>query len=68
VEAGYPVAEAVATATSVAADYVGIAGVTGAVRAGLAADLLVVDGDLAADSGALDRPVAVLVRGVAVLG
>ena len=68
VEAGYPVAEAVATATSVAAEYVGLAGVTGAVRPGLAADLLVVDGDLATDPGALDRPVALLVRGVTVLG
>jgi imidazolonepropionase-like amidohydrolase len=68
VEAGYPVPEAVATATSVASEYVGLAGVTGAVRAGLAADLLVVDGDLATDPGALDRPVAVLVRGATVLG
>ena len=68
VEAGYPVAEAVATATSVASEYVGLAGVTGAVRAGLAADLLVVDGDLATDPGALDRPVAVLIRGATVLG
>ena len=68
VEAGYPVAEAVATATSVAAEHVGLAGVTGAVRAGLAADLLVVDGDLATDPTALDRPVAVLVRGANVLG
>jgi imidazolonepropionase-like amidohydrolase len=34
VEAGYPVAEAVATATSVASEYVGLAGVTGAVRLG----------------------------------
>ena len=68
VEAGFPVAEALATATSVAAEYLGLAGVTGAVRAGLAADLLVVDGDLAADPAALDRPVAVLVRGAAVSG
>lgn len=68
VEAGYPVAEAVATATSVAAEHVGLAGVTGAVRAGLAADLLVVDGDLATDPTALVRPVAVLVRGANVLG
>jgi imidazolonepropionase-like amidohydrolase len=68
VEAGYPIKEAVATATSVAAEYVGLTGVTGAVRVGLAADLLVVDGDLATDPGALDRPVAVLVRGATVLG
>jgi len=68
VEAGYPIAEAVATATSVAAEHLGLAGVIGAVRAGLAADLLVVDGDLATDLGALDRPVAVLIRGGTVLG
>ena len=68
VAAGYPVAEAVATATSVAADFVGLAGVIGAVRAGLDADLLVVDGDLASDPDALVRPVAVLVRGTAVFG
>jgi imidazolonepropionase-like amidohydrolase len=68
VEAGYPVAEAAATATSVASQHVGLAGVTGALRAGLAADLLVVDGDLATDPGALDRPIAVLVRGATVLG
>jgi imidazolonepropionase-like amidohydrolase len=64
VEAGYPVAEAVATATSVASEYVDLAG---AVRAGLSADLLIVDGDLATDPGALDRPVAVLIRGATVL-
>jgi imidazolonepropionase-like amidohydrolase len=67
VEAGYPVAEAVATATSVASEYVDLAGLTGAVRAGLSADLLIVDGDLATDPGALDRPVAVLIRGATVL-
>jgi hypothetical protein len=37
------------------------------VRAGLSADLLIVDGDLATDPGALDRPVAVLIRGATVL-
>jgi imidazolonepropionase-like amidohydrolase len=68
VEAGYPVAEAVATATSVASEYVGLAGVTGAVRPGLSVDLLIVDGDLATDPGALDRPVAVLIRRATVLG
>ena len=67
-EAGYPVAEAVATATSVAADHVGLAGTTGAVRAGLAADLLIVEGDVALDPSALARPVAGLVRGCAVSG
>jgi imidazolonepropionase-like amidohydrolase len=63
VEAGYPVAEALATATSVAADHLGLAGVTGALQPGLAADVLVVDGDLAVDPSALGRPVVVLLRG-----
>ena len=65
VEAGFPVAEALATATSIAADYLGLAEVTGSLRPGLAADLLVVDGDLATDIAALGRPHAVLVRGAA---
>ncbi|HEX5090604.1 MAG TPA: amidohydrolase family protein [Nocardioides sp.] len=63
VAAGYPVAEALATATSGAATSCGLGSVTGALRPGLAADLLVVDGDVATDPGALRRPVAVLVRG-----
>ena len=66
VAAGYPIADALATATSVAADDLGLTDVTGRVRAGLAADLLVVDGDLASDPEALGRPVAVLVRGTQV--
>jgi imidazolonepropionase-like amidohydrolase len=63
VEAGYPVAEALATATSEAAAELGLREVTGRLRAGLSADLLVVDGDVAADPEALGRPVAVVVRG-----
>jgi imidazolonepropionase-like amidohydrolase len=64
VAAGYPVAEALATATSGAADSCGLASVTGSLRPGLAADLLVVDGDVAAEPEALLRPLAVLVRGL----
>ena len=63
VEAGFPVAEALATVTSTAAGFLGLAEVTGSLRPGLAADLLVVDGDLTTDITALARPVAVLVRG-----
>jgi imidazolonepropionase-like amidohydrolase len=63
VEAGFPVAEALATATSAAADELGLGSVTGRLRPGLAADLLVVDGDVAHDAEALARPVAVVVRG-----
>jgi imidazolonepropionase-like amidohydrolase len=63
VAAGYPVAEALATATSGAAESCGLGTVTGSLRTGLAADLLVVDGDVAADAEALLRPVAVWLRG-----
>jgi imidazolonepropionase-like amidohydrolase len=63
VEAGFTVAEALATATSLAAEHLGLADVTGALRPGLAADLLVVEGDLSTDPEALGQPVAVLVRG-----
>jgi imidazolonepropionase-like amidohydrolase len=66
VAAGYPVADALATATSVAADDLGLADLTGRLRAGLAADLLVVDGDLSTDPEALAHPVAVVVRGAQV--
>ena len=62
-EAGYSMADALATATSVAAAVCGLGEVTGRLRAGLAADLLVVDGDLRDDPDALGRTVGVLVRG-----
>ena len=63
VAAGYALAEALATATSGAADSCGLGDVTGRLAPGLAADLLVVDGDLSQDPKALLRPVAVLIRG-----
>jgi imidazolonepropionase-like amidohydrolase len=44
----------------------GLTSVTGRLHPGLAADLLVVDGDVRADHDALRRPVAVYVPGVAV--
>ncbi|MFL6108229.1 MAG: amidohydrolase family protein [Marmoricola sp.] len=64
VEAGYPVAEALRTATSIAAQECGLSEVTGSLRAGLAADVLVVDGDVEHEPSALGRPVLVLVGGV----
>ena len=64
VPAGYPMAEALATATSLAAEACGLAEVTGSLRAGLAADVLVVDGDLSTGPDALRAPVLVLARGV----
>jgi imidazolonepropionase-like amidohydrolase len=61
-----PVAHALATATSYAAEVLGLGSVTGRLRPGFAADLLVVDGDVRADHDVLGRPVAVYVRGVGV--
>jgi imidazolonepropionase-like amidohydrolase len=60
---GYSPAEALATATSGAADVCGLGETTGRLAAGYAADLLVVDGDLRRDMEALGRPVSVHVRG-----
>lgn len=62
-DAGYTHAEALTTATSVAADDCGLGGTTGRLAPGLAADLLVVDGDLARDLQVLGQPAAVWVRG-----
>ena len=66
VTGGYPVEEALAAGTSGAADACGVGDVTGRLAAGYDADLLVADGDLAADPAGLGRPQAVLVRGVLV--
>jgi imidazolonepropionase-like amidohydrolase len=68
VTAGWPPAAALSTATGGGADACGIGSVTGRLRPGLAADLLVVDGDLRSDVDALRRPTAVLVRGVDAVG
>jgi imidazolonepropionase-like amidohydrolase len=67
VDAGYPVDEALAAATSVAAETCGLAGTTGRLATGLAADLLVVDGDLAQDPARLATPREVVVRGGSVV-
>ena len=61
--AAIPLEEALTSATSYAADVLGLATVTGRLCTGLAADLLVVDGDVRADPTTLGRPLAVLVRG-----
>ena len=63
VEGGYPVAEALAAATSVAAAACGLDGETGRLANGCAADVLVVDGDLEADVSVLGAPRAVIARG-----
>lgn len=62
--AGFTAAEALRTATAGAAAACGLEAVTGALRPGRSADLLVVDGDLRTDLEALRRPVTVLARGV----
>lgn len=64
VDSGCPVDEALATATSLAADACGLSGTTGRLRVGCDADLLVVEGDLKTDVAALRRPVSVRRAGV----
>ena len=68
VEGGYPVAEALAAATSVAAQACGLGSKTGRLAAGFAADILVVDGDLAQDPSVLSTPRQVLIRGTPMAG
>jgi imidazolonepropionase-like amidohydrolase len=63
VQAGYAVADAIAAATSVAAEACGLEGETGRLAAGCAADILVVDGDLTEDVSLLGSPRAVWIRG-----
>jgi imidazolonepropionase-like amidohydrolase len=65
-EAGVSTVQALASATSVAADDCGLTDATGRLAPGLAADLLVVEGDLETDLDALGRPQAVWVRGTSV--
>ncbi len=62
-DAGYSMASALATATSGAADVFGLGETTGRLKPGLAADLLVVDGDPTRQPQALGSVVTVLVRG-----
>jgi imidazolonepropionase-like amidohydrolase len=55
--------EALAACTALAAESLRLAGETGRLRPGLAADLVAVDGDPATDVGALERVRAVFARG-----
>jgi imidazolonepropionase-like amidohydrolase len=66
VRGGWPVDAALETATSAAAHECDVP--AGRLLAGRLADLLVVDGDLSTDVGALARPVRVWVGGVPVAG
>jgi imidazolonepropionase-like amidohydrolase len=64
---GLPAEAAVATATSGAAAACGLAGTTGRLRPGMAADLIVVDGDVQRDVLALTRIRDVVLRGRSVV-
>ncbi|MER6347676.1 amidohydrolase family protein [Streptomyces sp. NPDC001595] len=64
VAGGVPADDALATATSLAADTCGLTDRKGRLRRGLDADLLVVRGDPLRDMAALAEPVAVSVSGV----
>jgi imidazolonepropionase-like amidohydrolase len=66
VDAGCPVEEALASATSLAAEACGLGRETGRLAAGYVADVLVVEGDLSGDVTLLSRPRQVLVRGTPV--
>ncbi|MBT1181374.1 amidohydrolase family protein [Bifidobacterium sp. CP2] len=63
-EAGLPAEEVLVAATARAAKAVGLAGVTGMLAAGYAADVVAVDGDPLADFTAVERVTKVLIRGV----
>jgi imidazolonepropionase-like amidohydrolase len=65
--AGMSPIQALAAATSAAADVLGVGATTGRLRPGLAADVLVVAGDPSIDLGALHSPLAVFKSGRRVL-
>jgi imidazolonepropionase-like amidohydrolase len=62
-EIGVPASDALAGATGEAADACGLAARIGRLRAGLAADLLIVDGNPFTDIIALRTPIRVIARG-----
>ena len=64
--AGLTPAQALRTATSAAADALGIGKTTGRLQPGLAADLILVHGNPLTDLSALAEPAAVWARGIAV--
>ena len=65
-EIGMPLREVLAAATTLAAEAIGIAAVTGSITPGLSADLVALDGDPLSDVEAYNRPIAVVARGVLV--
>jgi imidazolonepropionase-like amidohydrolase len=68
VTAGIPAPAALTSATAAAADACGLGGTTGRLRAGLSADLLLVDGDPSTDIAALTQVRHVVLRGDVVPG
>jgi imidazolonepropionase-like amidohydrolase len=66
VDAGYPAADALATATSVAAGVCGLANEVGRLADGYIADILIVEGDISSDISALSSPREVFIRGTRV--
>ena len=66
-EAGAAPAEAIAAGTSEAAAAMGIGAETGALREGLAADIIAVAGDPLTDLGVLRRPATVMLGGIVVV-
>jgi imidazolonepropionase-like amidohydrolase len=62
-EGGFSIVDSVDSATAVAAQACGLTDVTGRLEPGLAADILLVDGNLERDISALQRPLEVLIRG-----
>ncbi|MET9262098.1 amidohydrolase family protein [Amycolatopsis sp. NPDC004079] len=60
---GFSMAETIEASTARAADVLGLAAVTGRLAAGLAADVLLVDGDPLAEPGSLAAPVLVMACG-----
>lgn len=62
-EIGMPLVDVLATATTQAAEGLGIAGETGSIEPGLSADLVALEGDPLTDVDAYTRPSAVVVRG-----
>jgi imidazolonepropionase-like amidohydrolase len=68
VELGMTPPEVLHSATAGGAEMLGIGALVGSFRAGMAADVLVVDGDALDDVGAVERPWLVLKSGSAVRG
>ena len=65
---GMPPSEVLHAVTAAGAEMLGVGEVVGSLRPGMAADVLVVDGDALEDVGAVERPWLVLKAGSVVRG